>query len=110
MGFRRGKTTQNENHALVKVEGLNDRKEVSYYQGKRIVYIHKTKKGYRVRIKFLIFRPFGVELLLLTEITVLLKPHSRRTFLPELLEPLWELCYTPKEPFKLDNLLEYENI
>ena len=29
-GFRRGKTTQDENHALVKIEGLNSRKEVSY--------------------------------------------------------------------------------
>lgn len=49
LGFRRGKTTQNENQALVRVEGLNDRKEVPYYQGKRIVYIYKAKKGYRVR-------------------------------------------------------------
>ena len=37
-GFRRGKTTQDENHALVKIEGLNSRKEVSYYLGKRLVY------------------------------------------------------------------------
>ena len=49
LGFRRGKTTQNENQALVRVEGLNDRKEVPYYQGKRIVYIYKTKHGFRVR-------------------------------------------------------------
>ena len=27
-GFRRGKTTQDENHALVRIEGLNSRKEV----------------------------------------------------------------------------------
>jgi ribosomal protein L35AE/L33A len=50
MGFRRGKTTQNENHALVKVEGLNDRKEVPYYLGKRIVYVYRTKRGFRVNI------------------------------------------------------------
>ena len=44
-GFRRGKTTQDENHALIKVEGLNSRKEVAYYLGKRLVYIYKTIWG-----------------------------------------------------------------
>jgi large subunit ribosomal protein L35Ae len=48
LGFRRGKTTQNENQALLKVEGLNDRKEVSYYLGKRVVYVYKTSKGFGV--------------------------------------------------------------
>ena len=38
-GFRRGKTTQDENHALVKIEGLNSRKG--------LVYVYKTKKGYK---------------------------------------------------------------
>ena len=47
-GFRRGKTTQNENQALLKVEGLNERKEVNWYLGKRVVYIYKTKNGFRV--------------------------------------------------------------
>ena len=46
-GFRRWKTTQDENHALVKIEGLNSRKEVAYYLGKRLVYVYKTKKGYK---------------------------------------------------------------
>jgi large subunit ribosomal protein L35Ae len=46
-GFRRGKTTQDENHALVKVEGLSSRKEVAYYLGKRLVYVYRTKKGYK---------------------------------------------------------------
>ncbi len=48
LGFRRGKSTQTENHALIKIEGLNERKEVNYYQGKRVVYIYKTQKGFRV--------------------------------------------------------------
>jgi large subunit ribosomal protein L35Ae len=48
LGFRRGKTTQNENQALLKLEGLNDRNEVSYYLGKRVVYVYKTTKGFRV--------------------------------------------------------------
>ena len=46
-GFRRGKRTQDENHALVHIEGLNSRKEAQYYLGKRIVYVYKTKNGYK---------------------------------------------------------------
>ena len=46
-GFRRGKTTQDENHALVKIEGLNSRKEVHFYLGKRLVYVYRTKTGYK---------------------------------------------------------------
>jgi large subunit ribosomal protein L35Ae len=49
-GFRRGKTTQNENQALLRIEGLNDRKEVNWYLGKRVVHIYKTKHGFRVRL------------------------------------------------------------
>jgi large subunit ribosomal protein L35Ae len=48
--FRKGKTTQSENQALLKIEGLNDRKEVPYYLGKRVVYVYKTTKGFRVNI------------------------------------------------------------
>jgi ribosomal protein L35AE/L33A len=50
-GFRRGKTTQNENQALIRIEGLKDRNEVPYYLGKRIVYVNKTKNGYTVRFE-----------------------------------------------------------
>jgi ribosomal protein L35AE/L33A len=48
LGFRRGKTTQDENHALLKIEGLNDRNEVGYYLGKRVVYVQKSKNGFTV--------------------------------------------------------------
>ena len=49
LGFRRGKTTQNENQALLRVEGLNDRAEVSYYLGKRVVYVFRSPRGFRVK-------------------------------------------------------------
>ena len=52
LGFRRGKCTQNENHALIRVEGLKDRKETRHYLGKRIVYVYKTKHGFRVLYLF----------------------------------------------------------
>ncbi len=48
-GFRRGKTTQNENQALLRIEGVNDRKETPFYQGKRVVYVYRTSTGFRVR-------------------------------------------------------------
>ena len=59
--FRKGKTTQNENQALLKLEGLNDRKEVPYYLGKRVVYVYKTTKGFRVFIYFNKLSPCGEE-------------------------------------------------
>jgi large subunit ribosomal protein L35Ae len=48
-GFRRGKTTQNENQALLKIEGVNDRKETPFYYGKRVVYVYRTSNGIKVR-------------------------------------------------------------
>lgn len=46
-GFRRGQRTQDENHALVKIDGLNSRREAHFYLGKRIVYVYRTKIGYK---------------------------------------------------------------
>ncbi len=50
LGFRRGKSTQNSNHALLKIEGVKDRSETRYYMGKRVVYVYKVKNGFRVII------------------------------------------------------------
>jgi large subunit ribosomal protein L35Ae len=47
-GFRRGKENQTMNQVLAKVEGLKDRQDVPYYLGKRVVYVYKAKKGFKV--------------------------------------------------------------
>ena len=46
-GFRRNKVWTYNNQALLKLEGLNDKKEAQYYLGKRVVFIYKTKEGYK---------------------------------------------------------------
>ena len=53
LGYRRGKETQNENQALLKIQGVNDRKSASYYFGKRVAYIykaHNTVKNTKYRV------------------------------------------------------------
>jgi len=32
----------------LKLEGVNERAEVPFYLGKRVVYIQKTKRGFKV--------------------------------------------------------------
>ena len=46
-GFRRNKVWTYNNQALLKLEGLNDKKEAQYYLGKRVVFIYKTKTGFK---------------------------------------------------------------
>ena len=46
-GFRRNKVWTLNNQALLKLEGVNDKKETQYYLGKRVVYIYKTKSGFK---------------------------------------------------------------
>ena len=43
VGFKRGKTTQYEQFALLKVKGVNEKKDSSFYFGKRVAYIYKAK-------------------------------------------------------------------
>ena len=50
IGFRTGKSTQNENHALLKVEGVQDRKSTRYYQGKRVCFVYRTPNGFKVNL------------------------------------------------------------
>jgi len=42
-GFKRGKSTQYEQFALLKVKGVNEKKDASFYFGKRVAYIYKGK-------------------------------------------------------------------
>ena len=46
-GFRRNKVWTLNNQAILKLEGLNDKKEAQYYLGKRVVYVYKSKSGFR---------------------------------------------------------------
>ena len=46
-GFRRNKVWTNNNQVILKLEGLNDKKEAHYYLGKRVVYIYKSKLGFK---------------------------------------------------------------
>ena len=46
-GYRRNKVWTLNNQALLKLEGVNDKKETQYYLGKRVVYIYKTKSGFK---------------------------------------------------------------
>ena len=46
-GFRRNKVWTNNNQVILKLEGLNDKKEAHYYLGKRVVYIYKSKSGFK---------------------------------------------------------------
>ena len=42
-GFKRARHTQNEQFALLKVKGVNEKKDASFYFGKRVAYIYKGK-------------------------------------------------------------------
>lgn len=44
-GFKRGKTTQQENQALITLQNVNDKKAATWYLGKRVAYVYKVKNN-----------------------------------------------------------------
>lgn len=42
LGFRRSKVQQNENQAILQLQGVNDRQAAQWYFGKRVVYVFKS--------------------------------------------------------------------
>lgn len=45
MGYRRNSVRQYRHTSLIRVEGLQTRKDAAWYLGKRVAYLWKTKKA-----------------------------------------------------------------
>ncbi|CAI9766660.1 unnamed protein product [Fraxinus pennsylvanica] len=43
LGYKRSKTNQYPNTSLIQIEGVDNKKEVAWYQGKRMAYIYKAE-------------------------------------------------------------------
>lgn len=45
MSFRRGRTTQQVNQAIVKIEGVGSKEDANYYLGKRVAYVYRARRA-----------------------------------------------------------------
>merc|ERR1719410_2834205 len=43
LGYKRGLRTQSPNVSLIKIQGVDEKKDVNFYLGKRVAYITKAK-------------------------------------------------------------------
>jgi len=62
LGFQRSKVNQNTNTALVRLEGVQDKKDTAFYLGKRVAYVYRAQNEKRGKVRCIwgrIARPHG---------------------------------------------------
>ncbi|CAG9327005.1 unnamed protein product [Blepharisma stoltei] len=56
LGFRRGITLQNENQALLRIEGVKTKEDAKWYIGKRAAYVYRAHKAQTKKNKLTKYR------------------------------------------------------